>query len=77
MRRGQRRADALRRIGIGIGDAVAKQACRPFVGRLVNIFDKDAAGVSALQHKADRQRSLSVPLLTRVLQCLLYAAAVT
>jgi hypothetical protein len=50
MRRGQRRADALRRISSG--DTVTKQAGRPFVGRLLDIFDKDAAGVSALQHKA-------------------------
>src|SRR6266852_2795993 len=48
MRRGQRRADRFRRISIS--RAVTKRPCGSVVGRLLDTFDKDASGVSALQH---------------------------
>jgi hypothetical protein len=61
MRRGQRapslssrQAGRAEREGqrISIGHAVTKQPCRPVVGRLLDATDKDASGVSALQHWA-------------------------
>jgi hypothetical protein len=37
---------------ISIGHTLTKQECRRFVGRIVDAIDKEAGGVSALQHQA-------------------------